>query len=94
MESRLDQMQQQQIDAFKQLEQQRQIESENTKAYMKLILDRLNTQITLTTERSTLDRRSANLEQPILDEISINLQQTETQSNQPKSASTPPLLIA
>ena len=46
MESRLDQMQQQQIDAFEQLEQQRQIESENTKAYMKLILDRLNTQIT------------------------------------------------
>ena len=51
MESRLDQMQQQKIDAFEQLEQQRQIESEITKAYVKLILDRLNTQITLTTER-------------------------------------------
>ena len=90
MESRLDQMQQQQIDAFDHLEQQRQIESENTKAYLKLILDRLNTQITLPTERTSLDRRSADLEQPVLDETSINLQQTETQSNQPKSASTPP----
>ena len=83
-------LKQTQSDQFQYLDQQRQLESKNTRAFMKLILDRLDTQFTSSTERTSLDRRSADLEKPILDETSINLQQTETQSNQPKSASTPP----
>ena len=93
MRSNFEQMQQIQLERFEYLDQkdeQRQLESAESKELMKLILERLNTQVTLPTERTSLDRRSADLEQPILDETSINLQQTETQSNQPKSASTPP----
>ena len=87
MESRLDQMQQQQIDAFEHLDQQRQLESVDTKACFKLILDRLNVNTAAAAaERNSSARRSADLEEPILDEIQINLQQ----SNQPKSAATTP----
>ena len=89
--SELIELKQLQLDQFEYLDQQRQIENAETKANMKLILERLNPLITSTTERTSLDRRSADLEQPILDEISINLQQTETKSNQPKSVATPPL---
>ena len=50
-------LKQTQSEQFQYLDQQRQLESENTRAFMKLILDRLNTQITLPTERTSLDRR-------------------------------------
>ena len=86
MESRLDQMQQQQTDAFEHLDQQRQLKSVDTKACFKLILDRLNVNTAAAAERNSSARRSADLEEPILDEIQINLQQ----SNQPKSAATTP----
>ena len=86
----LKQTQSEQFEYLYQRDEQRQSESAETKELLKLMLDRLNTQIILQTERTSLDRRSADLEKPILDETSINLQQIETQSNQPKSAATPP----
>ena len=93
MRTNFEHMQQIQLERFEYVDQkdeQRQLESAESKELMKLILERLNTQITLPTERTILDRRSADLEQPLLDEPSINLQQTETKSNLPKSVATPP----